>query len=160
MSELRIRNARREDLNFIVSLVPRLTEFELPVWREPKAMNRADEEVLRRVLSDDSLEAVIFIAEDGGGNPLGFIHLNVAEDYYTRERHGHISDVVVASEGEGRGAGKALMKAAEDWVRMQGFRWLTLNVFTRNTRAKALYEKLGYGEETIKYLKELNEPEN
>jgi ribosomal protein S18 acetylase RimI-like enzyme len=155
MPEIQIRTAKKEDKEFIVSLVSRLTEFELPSWREPKQMNVADEEVLSRVLLTNPPEVAILMAEDNNGVPLGFIHLNISTDYYTHEKHGHISDIIVAPNGEGRGVGKALMAAGEEWARNNRFRWLTLNVFTHNTRARKLYEKLGYEEDTIKYLKEL-----
>ena len=145
-----------EDRDFIVSLVPRLTEFELPSWRKAKQMNAVDEEILSRVLLENPAESVIFVAEDENRTPLGFIHLKVAEDFYNAEKNGHISDIIVAPEGEGRGVGKALMKAGEDWARSQGFKWLTLNVFGKNERARKLYEKIGYGEDMIRYLKELS----
>lgn len=155
MTEINIRSAKKEDKDFIVSLVPRLTEFELPAWRESEQMNSVDREILSGVLSGNSPESVVFVAEDEHQTPLGFIHLNIASDYYSPEKHGHISDIVVAPEGEGRGVGKALMKAGEAWARNQDFKWLTLSVFPHNERARKLYEKLGYAEDMIKYLKEL-----
>ncbi len=66
--------------------------------------------------------------------------------------------MVVAPGGEGRGAGRALMAAAEEWARGRGYRLLTLNAFSRNTRARRLYERLGYGEDMVKYVKELRRP--
>ena len=156
MSEIQIRTARTGDLEFIVSLVSRLTDgFELPSWREPRQMNSVDAEVLSRVLSTNPPDAIIFIAEDENGVSLGFIHLNVSTDYYEHENHGHISDIIVAPNGEGRGVGKALMAAGEDWARNRGFKSLTLNVFGNNARARNLYEKIGYAEDMIKYRKEL-----
>jgi ribosomal protein S18 acetylase RimI-like enzyme len=156
MSEIQIRTAKTEDMEFIVSLVSRLTGgFELPSWRESKQMNAVDAEVLSRVLLTNPPESIILVAEDKNGISLGFIHLNVSTDYYNPEKHGHISDIIVAPNGEGRGVGKALMAAAEEWGRNNGFKYLTLNVFKNNTRARRLYEKLGYGEDTIKYRKEL-----
>ena len=155
MTEIKIRLAGQKDKDFIVSLVPRLTGFELPAWRKAEQMNAVDAEVLSRVLLANPPESIIFIAEDADYVPLGFIHLNISGDYYDSENHGHISDIIVAPEGEGRGVGKALMNAGEEWAKKQGFKWLTLNVFSRNERARKLYEKLGYGEDTIKYIKEL-----
>lgn len=155
MTEIRIRLAERKDKDFIVSLIPRLTEFELPSWRESAQMNSVDKKILSNVLSENPAESVIFVAEDEIEIPLGFIHLKTSDDYYNTEKHGHISDIIVAPEGEGRGVGKTLMRAGEDWARDQGFKWLTLSVFPRNERARKLYEKLGYGEDIIKYVKEL-----
>jgi len=94
--------------------------------------------------------------EDSGGKLLGFIHLQTQTDYFTQEQHGRISDVIVSAEGEGKGVGQALMQAGEDWARRRGYRMLTLNVFTQNHRARNFYQRLGYGEDTMKYVKRLD----
>ncbi|MBO0721320.1 MAG: GNAT family N-acetyltransferase, partial [Blastocatellia bacterium] len=87
------------------------------------------------------------------GTSLGFIHLHSSIDFFTLEEHGHISVLAVTPSGEGRGVGRTLMEAAEEWARRQGYRLLTLNAFVENHRARKLYHKLGYEEEMIKYLK-------
>jgi GNAT superfamily N-acetyltransferase len=47
------------------------------------------------------------------------------------------------------------MGKGEEWARIQGFRWLTLSVFAQNLRAREIYKRLGYGEDIMKYVKEL-----
>ena len=101
--------------------------------------------------------SAVFVAESADGMPLGFVHLETTYDYFTREAHGHVSDIIVARAGEGRGVGRALMLAGETWARRQGFRMLTLNVFTTNGRARALYKRLGFGEDTVRYVKALDQ---
>ncbi len=86
---------------------------------------------------------------------LGFIHLQTGTDYYNGEEHGHIADVVVAPKSEGRGIGRVLIAKGEEWARSQGYRWLTLSVFAQNLRAREVYKRLGYGEDIMKYVKEL-----
>ncbi len=66
-----------------------------------------------------------------------------------------IADLVVAKEGEGQGIGAALIQASEAWAREHGFRLLTLNVFIENTRAQKLYERLGFEQDTLQYIKPL-----
>ena len=61
----------------------------------------------------------------------------------------------VALTAEGKGAGQALMEAAERWARAQGYRRLTLSVFEENRRARRLYEWRGFQPDTIKYIKAL-----
>jgi len=97
----------------------------------------------------------VFVAEDGEGEgrPLGFLHVHTATDFFTGEEHGHVSDVVTAPGEEGRGVGRALMAAGEEWSRARGHRLLTLNVFEENVRARALYERLGYAADTTKMIK-------
>jgi GNAT superfamily N-acetyltransferase len=63
--------------------------------------------------------------------------------------------VIVAPEGEGRGIGSLLIAKGEEWARSNGYRWLTLSVFAQNLRAREVYKWLGYGEDIMKYVKEL-----
>lgn len=154
-SGVRIRPADVSDKDFIFSLLPRLIEFEIPSCRTPEQMTAGDRRVLERVLSTNPSGTAVFIAQDSDGISLGFIHLTTAVDYYTEEKHGHISDIVVAAVGEGGGVGRALMATGEEWAREQGYRLMTLSVLLQNTRARKLYEKLGFGEDMLKYIKEI-----
>jgi len=63
--------------------------------------------------------------------------------------------IAVAETAEGRGAGAALLRAAEEWTRAQGYGTLTLNVFEGNQRARRAYEREGFCVETLKYVKHL-----
>ena len=85
----------------------------------------------------------------------GFIHVIAAEDFLTREPQGYVSDIAVTTDAEGTGVGQALMAAAEAWVREQGYRILTLETFAVNSRARSLFDRLGYQPETIRYAKTL-----
>jgi ribosomal protein S18 acetylase RimI-like enzyme len=98
-------------------------------------------------------QRAVLVAEDASATPLGFVHLETAVDFFTHERHGHISTIVVSPEAERQGVGRALMTAAEAWTRERGYRLLTLNVFERNEAARRLYEQCGFTIDTIKYLK-------
>src|SRR5215207_9509616 len=153
-----VRPARGDDGEFILALVPRLMEFGPPPWYDAAEMVATDLETIGRALKETPAGTAVFVAEGDGGQRLGFIHLNTTVDYFTREEVGHVSDVVVAPGGEGRGVGRALMAAGEEWARGRGYRLLTLNAFALNTRARRLYERLGYGEDMVKYVKELRRP--
>ncbi|HVG21197.1 MAG TPA: GNAT family N-acetyltransferase [Blastocatellia bacterium] len=154
-SNIRIRPATLDDKEFITSLLPRLVEFGPPPWRDATQMTATDTQVLCESLSTPSSGVAIFIAEAESGAALGFIHLKTATDYYTREEHGHIADIVVAPEGEGRGIGRELMAKGEEWARSKGYRWLTLRVFVKNLHAREVYKRLGYGEDIMSYVKDL-----
>src|SRR5215204_3207473 len=155
-SNINIRLAQPSDEEFIISLVPRLIEFGPPPWRDAKQMTTTDSRILSDKLRINSPGTAIFVAEDADGTPLGFIHLQKGADYYNREEHGHISDVIVAPEAKGRGVGKLLLGEAEDWARAQGYRWLTLSVFSQNIHAREVYVRLGYGEDIVKYVKQID----
>jgi ribosomal protein S18 acetylase RimI-like enzyme len=154
-SAIKIRTASVEDKEFIISLVPRLTEFGPPSWRDAAHLTAFDTQILNERLESQAEGTIIYIAEDESATPLGFIHLRKGADYYNHEEHGHIEDLIVAPEGEGRGIGSLLMAKGEEWAKAKGYRWLTLSVFAQNTRARQIYQRRGYGEDIIKYVKEL-----
>jgi ribosomal protein S18 acetylase RimI-like enzyme len=153
---VRVRGARAGDAEFILSLVPRLAEFDLPSWRDAGVMTSAEQAVIADALASPKQTEAIFFAEDDDTQPLGFVHVVTSVDYFTHAAHGHVSALVVAPQGERRGTGRALMRACEEWARTRGYSLLTLNVFAQNTRAISFYERLGYGAEILKYAKELD----
>jgi len=151
--KISIRQAEIKDRDFILSLVPRLVEFGPPPWRDPSQIISGEQRALDNALNTSPPKTAIFIAEDDEGSALGFIHLHSSIDFFTLEEHGHISVIAVAASGEGQGVGHTLIEAGEEWARQQGYRLLTLNAFVENHQARRLYQKLGYEEEMIKYLK-------
>lgn len=152
---LTVRPARPGDRDWILSLAPRLHEFGPPAWRARDVMDRAVAASIDEGLRAPAADQTVLVAESAAHEPLGFVHLHGATDFHTGERHGHVSDIVVAPSAEGRGVGAALMAAAEDWARSHGFRLLSLHVFDGNARARALYERLGYRLDIVKMIKML-----
>jgi len=150
-----IRPARAGDREWILALAPRLHAFGPPPWRPRDAMDQAVVASIDEGLTSPQPDQTVLVAEGARHELLGFIHLHAATDFHTGERHGHVSDVVVASAAESRGVGAALMAAAEDWGRSRGFRLLSLHVFDTNRRARALYERLGYRLDIVKMIKTL-----
>lgn len=150
-----IRRACDTDKTAILALVPRLVSgFTPPPWRETAAMTPADLDVIEEALASKGDDPAVYVAESEGA-VIGFIHLRSLEDYYRRRRHGHIADIVVAEDQEGRGVATALMAKAEEWCRAQGYDWLSLSVFEQNARAQRLYHKLGFERDVIRLLKPL-----
>jgi L-phenylalanine/L-methionine N-acetyltransferase len=76
--------------------------------------------------------------------------LSIARDPHPASRHVADLGVMVAREFRGRGAGRALMVAAEEWASRVGVRKLELHVFPHNAAAIALYEGLGYAREGLR----------
>jgi ribosomal protein S18 acetylase RimI-like enzyme len=147
---IRIRRATLDDIEFVLGLAPQLVAFEAPPWRDVAQMTETDALVLRRALEAASDGAAVFVALGPDDDRLGFIHVCVETDYYTRGPCGHIADLVVRGESRGQGVGEALMGA---WSRERNHSLLTLNVFVQNARARALYERQGFASETIRYVK-------
>ena len=110
---------------------------------------------IARAFDARSPEEAVLVAETPGGGPLGFVYLVTVHDYFTEEAHGHVSDLVVAREGEGRGVGRALLEASEKWAAGRGYRLLSLHVFEENRRARRLYDRVGYEPELARLVKVL-----
>jgi GNAT superfamily N-acetyltransferase len=96
------------------------------------------------------------IAEDLDGRQLGFIYLQTATDPFTHEQHGHIADIAVTQKDEKQGVGLFLMQVAEDWALNRGYRLLTLRAIAGNTRVRSFYQRFGFEEDMVKYIKILN----
>lgn len=149
-----VRAATAADREFIAGVVPRLRAFGPPPLRPADALDRAERETLERALDDPQPDETLLVGELDG-EPAGVAYALAETDYFTREKHGHLSVIAVAESGEGKGVGRALLSAVEAWSAAQGHRFITLNVFADNHRARAVYERAGYGQDTIRYAKEL-----
>lgn len=151
----RIRPATGEDAAFILSLVPRFVDFELPKGRRKRETQSALRADIGRALDEDSPADHFFIAEDADGNRIAFSHLQVQRDFFSGARSCHISDIAVATGHDGQGLGHALIEHAQAWARGHRCRLLTLSVFPGNTRARALYERTGFHPDLIRMAKSL-----
>jgi ribosomal protein S18 acetylase RimI-like enzyme len=152
-ADIRMRPARRDDVDWITALAPRMHEFGPPPWREVGAMDNAVAAQWARELANPTPGSAFLVAEDALGRPLGFVWLKTERDYFIDRPVGHIIDIAVVKEGEGRGIGRTLMAAAERWAEDAGYPWLTLHVFEGNDRARRLYEKVGFLPEWTRMLK-------
>jgi ribosomal protein S18 acetylase RimI-like enzyme len=153
---LTIRPARQDDDAFLVALTPRLGDFPLPAWRTAEEIARADRQLLHDALTGELPHSAILVAElSPGGERAGYVFATTKHDYFTRVAHAHVEILAVETAAQGSGVARALMDAIEQWARRRGYTWVTLNVFDRNTRARALYDSLGYEPETIHYRKAL-----
>ena len=94
-----------------------------------------------------SPHAAVFIAEDGD-RIIG--RLSISRDPHPASRHVADLGLMVSVGHRRRGAGAALMRAAEDWAASVGVSKIELHVFPHNTPALALYEKLGYQREGLR----------
>ena len=148
-----VRSFVSADREFVLALIPRLSGIDLPPWHDRARMDAFNRQEMQQAMDDLPDDAAILIAEDEEHTPAGFIYLTTEEDFFSGEKKGYISDVVVAPQFEGQGVGRTLMAAAEDWTREKGYRLLSLFVFAENERARRSYEKAGFQPEVVKYWK-------
>jgi ribosomal protein S18 acetylase RimI-like enzyme len=151
---IRVRVARADDRPFVLSLAQRLADFDRPAWRSAEEIADGDRRALTEQLDAPSPDQELFVAELND-KPAGCLLMWTLEDYFSRERHAHVSVIAVAHDAEGHGVGAALMAYAEAWARQRGHTRITLSVFESNRRAQRLYERFGYVVEMRRYVKPL-----
>jgi ribosomal protein S18 acetylase RimI-like enzyme len=151
---IRVRVATADDRPFVLSLAERLADFDRPAWRSAEEIADGDRRALVEQFDAPSPDQELIVAELDD-RPAGCLLMWTLEDYFTRQRHAHISVIAVALEVEGHGVGAALMAYAEAWARQRGYTRITLSVFESNRRAQRLYERFGYVVEMRRYLKPL-----
>lgn len=151
-----IRRHTPADQEFVLSLAERFSDFELPAWRSTTELDTANQVALKKVLEAPEPESVLLLAENEAGRPAGFIYLHAQTDFFNGQQVGYLSDLAVDKAYEGQGMGRLLMEAAEAWARERGYPHLALNVFASNVRARQMYEKFGFQQEVVKYVKPLD----
>jgi ribosomal protein S18 acetylase RimI-like enzyme len=146
-----IRDAIPTDEAALLALTGRLADFPVPAWRTRAEIIAADHRILLEALHRPSGDTSILLAIGEANDVLGCIFTSTRTDYFTGELHGHVEVLALHPHAEGRGVARQLMAGAEAWAEGRGYRRMTLNVFATNARARGLYDRLGYGEETIHY---------
>lgn len=150
-----IRPAVLDDLAAIHTLAERLADFDLPPGRTAREIARGDHPILLAQLQDPRDDVLFLYAEDGAGTPLGTIFVNSPLDYFTQQPVAYVEVLAVSEAAAGRGLARRLMQRAEAWARAHGCTRLDLTVFSANRRARGFYEHLGFREETVRYVKEV-----
>ena len=152
-SSTHVRLAHADDDDFILSLAERFVDFELPTWRkrnETLSGIRAD---ITRHLRELPAASHLFVAENDDGERIGFLHLQTQKDFFTGALNCHISDIVVSPDCEGSGVGSELIAYAERWAKQHRCKHVTLAVFPGNERARAFYQRRGFGTELLRMAK-------
>jgi ribosomal protein S18 acetylase RimI-like enzyme len=146
---------KRAERTAILALAKRLTAFG-PTTRSVAEIVTRERRALADTLDGRLPGSAMLVARDGRKRVLGVVQCETHEDYFTGETHGHVGILAVARAAEGKGVGRALLHAAEEWARAQGYRWLTLSVFVDNLRAKEFYSRQGWHAEIETHFKTLS----
>jgi ribosomal protein S18 acetylase RimI-like enzyme len=97
----------------------------------------------------------IYAVEDGEGTRVGRLWLG--EPFDGEAESLWVYDIEIGPEHRGRGLGRDAMLLAEQEARRLGRRRIKLNVFARNTIARALYRSLGFDEMAVQMSKEVDD---
>ena len=148
-----IRPATEADRDFVLSLARRLVDgFDAPAHRTKPELIEGDRRALEIWFDDPSKSDEAMLIAELEGQPAGCAFLVTLVDYFNERPHAHLSVLAVDKPAEGKGVGSALLSACEQWARGRGSDRLTLSALVTNARARALYERKGFGGEYIRYV--------
>jgi len=147
-----IRVATEIDRSFIIELSPQLAEVADLKWHTDAMVQKFQDDYITEMLDQvEGLQTTLIAEEDGLA--MGFVHAREIKDSISEETCGTVPLLAVAPTAQGRGIGKMLMVAAENWSREQGHRLLHLEVFANNVKAQEFYQKIGFQPETLVMIK-------
>jgi GNAT superfamily N-acetyltransferase len=124
----------------------------MPPWPDSQLCVTAVQGWITGSIGQYGQTTMIFVAEDDQALQLGFVTVT-HETHFTGERQAYIGELATSETAEGRGVGKALIQACEDWARDQGDRVLSLATGAANTGALGFYHHLGFHDEDIRLAK-------
>jgi GNAT superfamily N-acetyltransferase len=148
-----IRPATPSDRTFVVNLAARLVDgFDAPSHRTKPELIDGDRRALEAWFDNPPKDDEAMLIAELDGRPAGCAFLVTLVDYFNERPHAHLSVLAVEKAAEGKGVGSALLDACEQWARGRKSDRLTLSALVTNARARALYERRGFGGEYIRYV--------
>jgi ribosomal protein S18 acetylase RimI-like enzyme len=147
-----IRSAQPSDRTFVLELAERLVAFDVPRHREKAELVEGDRRALREWFDAAGSEGEAMFIAELDGKPAGCAYLVTLIDYFNERPHAHLSVLAVEKWAEGKGVGSALLDRSVAWAKERQSDRLTLSALVTNARARALYERKGFGGEYIRYV--------
>jgi GNAT superfamily N-acetyltransferase len=97
---------------------------------------------------------IVFLAYLGA-EPVGIATCFLGFSTFAARPLVNVHDLAVVPAHRGKGVGQALLAAVEDEARKRGCAKLTLEVLEHNTRARRVYESVGFEPSSLFYTKAL-----
>lgn len=136
---MRIREAALDDAEMAVALIQQLAESA------SEASPITTEYVADYLVTPGS--AVLLAEEEG--RIIGLLSYSVRPNLYHAAPSCLIEELVVRSVARGRGVGTVLLKAVLERARAAGCIEVSISAMPDNTRAIALYKRLGFTDEAV-----------
>jgi GNAT superfamily N-acetyltransferase len=155
-----IRPARLpDDKPALLSFIDGLQAFEHAFEPNRRRDAAVAEDYFAKLAADLAARpGAIFVAEDKGCAIGWAVVHETQDDIYvieTERRIAYIAELFVTERSRGKGTGRALIAACEDWAKGRGIPVMLIGVLPGNARAKAIYEAAGYGAYAIQLRKTL-----
>jgi GNAT superfamily N-acetyltransferase len=136
--DLAITRVRDADLPELLPLLRAYCDFY-----QVAPGDTALEELARALLADPEREGLQLLARDGAGRAVGFATLYWTWQTLSAGRVGVMNDLYVAPEARGAGVAGGLIDACLERCREHGATELIWQTARDNTRAQALYDRIG-----------------
>ena len=123
------------------------TQLRQALWPDAVPGEHA-EEVARYFAGTLREPIMVLLAEDGHGRPVGFVELSLrayAEGCQS-DNVAYVEGWYVGPEVRGRGVGRALIEAAEDWARSQECTELASDAQLDDSASAAAHEACGFSD--------------
>lgn len=154
MAQFMTREAVADDLAPIVSLLPRLADYELPPNRTSDMFWSSDAKLTQRWAAGEEPDVFIRVAVNSDDDAIvGVAIVTIKPDHFSGEPNGHLEVLCVAPVADGSGTGKKLLAEAEVEAHARGAQTMSLHVLGNNARARHVYSSVGYDEEMIRAIK-------
>jgi len=153
---MNIQEAGKEDIEVLSELWYSLAK-EMEKYSELNDLKSSAKENSRdgfyNLLEDEDTKIFLLEIED---EIVGYMILQEGKHpSRTHEKYISIVDLFVEKEYRSQGYGTEMMEKAEQYAEKQGCDHLKVSAEVKNTEARKFYEKNGYTQKQIKYVKEL-----
>ena len=141
---LTIREASFQHLKLLAQLFDSYRQF----YEQAPDITLASALIAERMSKQES---VILVAENGEKQLIGFCQIYPSFCSVAAVKIGVLYDLFVNTNARKTGAGKALMLAAHEYAKNNGFARLDLSTAKTNFATQALYESLGWVRDEVFY---------
>lgn len=151
-----IRDYTPADRDGVIALIIALQRYEMQYAPDHAPPDRDFgewycDQMLEKVHEQDG--AVLVAEQDGA--LCGMVAGYEDDDAEARSRYFYIAELSVSEAMRGRSVGSRLIAAIEDVARRRGHHTAVIGVLVKNTRAHALYDRLGFRDYAVRMRKKL-----
>ena len=134
---IRVRPAERTDARPWLAL-------RRALW--PDGSETEHREEIERYFAGGGGEQAVLLAQDASGRIIGFVEMSIRgyAEGCRSDRVAYVEGWLVVPEARGRGTGRALIDAAEDWGRSRGCEEMASDTQPDNAASTAAHRALGF----------------
>jgi len=146
MSELKFREATKEDLIRLLELEQNIIDSERPYDQFIK------EQVTYYDLSSlmSESDSFVMVAEsDSEIVGCGYAQIRASRQCHTHDKHCYLGFIYLEPAYRGKSLGSGIIDTLKDWGLKQGMHHFRLDVYAQNEAAIRAYEKYGFNRVTM-----------